>query len=209
MRDIFASLDSLAGSLEEKGLKSAAAHLDQVANTLDMAKESSVSDLARARLFKSCGLALFVDMDGVLTDFERQYQEFGGSKITDGSKIDWELTKNTEYWADMPWKKDGKSLWKALAPFDPIILTSPTDDDYSKAGKREWVRRELGDTTRVIMDSQKWKYATPVTILIDDMKKNTSPWEVADGIAILHKKSGSTLKEFRKIVDEKCKELAG
>ena len=109
----------------------------------------------------------------------------------------------------MPWKKDGKALWKALSPFDPIILTSPSASPHCKVGKREWVRRELGDQTRIVMDSQKWKYASPVAVLVDDMEKNIGPWTLYNGIGLLHKSTGATLKAFRTVVDDKCKELAG
>lgn len=206
MENIIAQLDRVASTLESFGLTKNASYLDSVSLTLE--RTASVSDLARARLFKSCGMALYVDMDGVLTDFVKHYSAFGGGKISKGSDIDWALVDNLEFWQDMPWKKDGKSLWKALAPFDPIILTTPTTSDVSKVGKREWVSRELGDNTRIIMDTQKWQYASPVAVLVDDMDKNIGPWELYKGIGILHKTTGETLKEFRKAIDVKCKELA-
>jgi hypothetical protein len=131
---------------------------------------------------------------------------FGGKSLGKKDKPDWSLTEPVEFWSGMPWKKDGKTLWKSLAPFDPIILTSPTSLDSCYVGKKEWVRRELGHDTRVIIDSNKWKYASPVAILIDDREKNTDPFAVFGGISILHKTAGATLKELRKIIDDLCKD---
>jgi hypothetical protein len=205
MENIIASLDRIADLVQASGLTKQASSLDAVANIIDRSITASLNDLARARLFKQYGMALYVDMDGVLTDFERQYKDAGGKSLKD---IDWELTDTTDFWKDMPWKKDGKALWKALSPFDPIILSAPTKDQNCRVGKREWVRRELGEHTRLILDPMKWKYASPVAVLVDDMTKNTAAWETYGGIAIKHESTGKTLKDFRKVVDEKVKELA-
>lgn len=205
MEEIQELLEKTAERLEGLGLLRQASALDTVANTLDMVRNASVSDLARSRASRSKGLVIYVDMDGVLTDFVKQYGAFGGGALGKKGKPDWSLTKSVEFWKDMPWKKDGKSLWKALSPFDPIILTSPTTQESCEVGKREWVRRELGHDTRIIVDSNKWQYASPVSILIDDMEKNTDPFKAFGGEAILHKSTGETLKALRKVLDEACK----
>lgn len=202
MENIIPALDSIANRIQSSGRTKLAGMVDVATNSLERVVVASLGDLARARQFKSRGMVMYVDMDGVLTDFSRQYEKYTGDKLTKGSKVDWAKVESLEFWSEMPWRKDAKALWKSLSPFDPILLTSPSGGPQCPEGKKEWVRRELGESTRVIIDSQKWRYASPVAVLIDDMEKNIGPWDLYGGIGILHKSTGSSLKELRKKLDD-------
>lgn len=147
---------------------------------------------------------LFVDMDGVICDWMKQYKAFGGKPFTDSKDMDWEVTESVEFWSTMPWKEKGKDLWELLTPLNPILLSAPGPlAKFSREGKQEWVRKEIGESTRLILENDKAKYATSRSILIDDMDRNTKPWEKAGGEAILYKGNPTyVVKKLLKIVQD-------
>ena len=129
---------------------------------------------------------VYVDMDGVLTDFERRFEQFAGvtpdefmsqKTIEFGKdKADeqfWDLIDEqigVRFWAGMPWMPEGEKLWKYIKPFKPTILTSPSRKESSKIGKGVWIKRNMSGTPYKFgyKASGKAKYATPNSILIDD-----------------------------------------
>ena len=59
---------------------------------------------------------IYCDLDGVLVDFEKGYEEASGKPMSDageGAEF-WEpIHKMGEkFWADLEWMSDGKKLWK-------------------------------------------------------------------------------------------------
>lgn len=137
---------------------------------------------------------LFVDLDSVLTDFLGDFKRTTGVDIRD---VEDGFTKyiegNRSFWSHMKWMGDGKELWNYVKKFNPTILSKPTGDPASRAGKKEWVMRELGKNVPVILDFQKYRYAKQNYILVDDQENNTVAWEEHGGIAILHKDAKSTI----------------
>jgi hypothetical protein len=155
---------------------------------------------------------LYCDMDGVLVDFKRGYQNLTGERIG-APKIGKEreefwkgfrvsLTdKNmseTQYWAGLPWMGDGKQLWSYIKKHSPTILSAPSHSDESKIGKRIWIKRELGNIP-TILAYDKGKYAHSNGILIDDRKDFIDKWLAGGGIGILHKTTPQTIKELKKL----------
>ena len=152
---------------------------------------------------------IYVDLDGVLTDFQAQ-----AAKLFDMPKDEVEkyLDKNpgktwakisragADFWSKMPWMEDGKQLWDGLAIYKPIILSSPTKHPSSKIGKIRWLRENVSENSKVILDHDKAKYADEDSILIDDREKNIEAWKKAGGIGILHKNSRDTLEELSKVL---------
>jgi FMN phosphatase YigB (HAD superfamily) len=159
---------------------------------------------------------IYVDLDGVLTDFDKNIQdgflkEFNkenGTNIKDGFEFEDEYGRNEfwkrvdelgiEFWSEMPWMKDGKKLWNFIKEYDTEILTKPSKQKICKEGKRKWCDRELGDV-KVNIEMKKEKYAKPNHILIDDLEKNIVPWIAAGGIGILHKNAEDTIKKLKGI----------
>tara|TARA_R110000772_G_scaffold3193_5_gene11559 strand:+ start:5352 stop:6185 length:834 start_codon:yes stop_codon:yes gene_type:complete len=102
---------------------------------------------------------LFVDMDGVLTDFVKRFKElkentenldFESYINKHGVKASWALVDKygLKWWSHMEWMKDGKELWEHVLQYDPCILSSPSRSKDSVNGKAIWCRRELGLTQK-------------------------------------------------------------
>ena len=157
---------------------------------------------------------IYVDLDGVLCDFNNRFKKFVGIKPKKfekehGIKKFWEeiQKENVEYWSKMSWMSDGKKLWQFIINnFDDVeILTgSPWGKvgQFAQQGKNEWCKRELGDIKVNHKSSkQKYKFADEYHILIDDTKRNTDMWRDANGIEILHKSSKDTIKKLKKFLN--------
>jgi len=143
---------------------------------------------------------LYIDLDGVLTDFDRQLAKILGEPV----KKDWGNSPRvwsaidragTKFWATMKWLPGSNRLWDELKKFDPTILSSPSRHQSSIDGKKEWLEDNLPGVPFII-EQEKEKYAAPDAILIDDREKNIKKWEEKGGIGILHKSVPETLIQF-------------
>ncbi len=151
---------------------------------------------------------LFVDMDSVLTDWVKAYEElelsdkdFDDWRNEVGAEEVWKQIENKggiEFWAEMDWMPDGKELWEYVKKYNPTILSTPADFQLSIDGKEYWLKDNIGDVP-YIFEKDKSKHAIPNGILIDDYKKKTDAWEAAGGIAILHTSTEDTIKQLKEL----------
>ena len=65
----------------------------------------------------------------------------------------------------------------------------------SVSGKKMWVKNNMPGV-QLYIENDKYKYAEPDAILIDDMEKNVEAWKEAGGIGILHKSAPQTEREI-------------
>ena len=154
-------------------------------------------------------LKIYCDMDGVLTDFDKQFSEihpWGPTKFTEKNGKDefWELVdgRGVGFWVGMPWMEDGKTLWEYLKSNHEVeLLSSPSRAEHSRLGKRLWVRNhKLGAKLNLAYSHNKKKYAAPNHVLIDDRKDNIEGWESEGGIGILHTSTEDTIAKLLNIV---------
>lgn len=140
----------------------------------------------------------FLDLDGVLIDFIGGYKKLSGKTPKSYQDVDWKIIESggVDFWANLEWLPSGKELWKALKEFKPTILSSPSRHKDSRVGKRIWVRRELGKSVPLILESQKEKYADKNSILIDDLHNNIKKFKEMGGLGILHKSNEETLNQL-------------
>ena len=162
-------------------------------------------ELARLRE-EETEYTIYCDMDSVLVDFDRGYQELTGitSQQADANGVEafWEpLTKaGAKFWITLQWMPDGKQLWDYIKKYNPILLSAPSREESSKLGKRVWVKRELPGVKLILKYApQKQEYASPTSILIDDRQKNIDQWEAAGGIGILHTNTANTIKQLQQL----------
>jgi hypothetical protein len=152
-------------------------------------------------------MKIFLDLDGVLTDFQKSMCALMGvkldrDKVWDDSRKLWSKVdeEGEKFWTEMEWQPGGKNLWEALKEYTPTILSSPTRHESSKTGKRKWVRENLGDDVKVILETKKEKYASPDAILVDDRKKNIAKWKEAGGIGVLHTDPDKTIDKVKELM---------
>ena len=152
---------------------------------------------------------IYCDMDGVLTDFEKRFvtllQQEGPkyyskaiiAQVTrpkhfeklEGQEEFWRFIDQyigLEFWSEMEWMPNGKALWEFIQPYSPIILTSPSEDNTSRLGKRLWVREHLVPAPPVEFrfGEAKSDFANENAILIDDKPSNLEAFTSKGGIAL-------------------------
>ena len=153
------------------------------------------------------GYKIFLDMDGVLVDFDKQFKELTGMmprafEAKHGSKGFWEAieTAGVGFWRGMEWMPGGEALYNRVSKFDHALLSSPSRSETSKIGKRLW-RRDKTPNTKLILSRSylKKNYAAPNHILIDDRKSNIDEWRAEGGIGILHTSAANTIQQLKKL----------
>ncbi|AHC15021.1 hypothetical protein L21SP2_1636 [Salinispira pacifica] len=148
---------------------------------------------------------LFVDLDGVLVDFDRGVKEVTGKLPHELSPREmWpRLAKSGDFYNRLHWMPDGRQLWDELKHMNPVILTGLPMGNWAEAQKRSWCARELGEDVEVItcMSREKAKKAreragTRIPVLIDDRLRLKEAWEEMGGIFIHHTDAVKSLRQL-------------
>ena len=148
---------------------------------------------------------IFLDMDGVITDFSRQFRKLSREEPEEyekkfGKKKFWDLIdrEGIEFWSKMPWTNDGKVLWNYLKNKNVAILSAPSEHPDSSNGKKIWVKRELGNVPIFLRQPEEKKnLSCPTCLLIDDRTDTVSQWVNAGGFGIPHKSAADTIKKLK------------
>ena len=156
---------------------------------------------------------IFCDMDGVLVDFDKGYEELTGlntkhADVQDSSNF-WNKFKSSleeknmteyDYWSKLDWMPDGKQLWNYIEKYNPYILTAPSRDPESKEGKKDWVQR-LDNMKNIYFRpaSSKSSFSRKNRILIDDRADTIEKWNAKGGIGILHTSAQDTIEQLKKL----------
>jgi hypothetical protein len=164
-------------------------------------------------------LKVFLDMDGVLTDFTGACEKLNEHMMiwyaTDKERFWKHITAaGAGFWSDMPWMTGGKELLGFLksSSLHPTILSALPYPDRKVAmvnarkGKIEWLKKELGtpyaNDAILCFRPEKALQSGVSRVLIDDNSENIREWEEAGGTAILHKSTGRTIKCLGKIIEK-------
>lgn len=146
---------------------------------------------------------IYCDLDGVLTDFDRAYEELTGKDIRGqhlSGKSFWDPIDKAgvKFWSEMKWKDDGHELWDYIKEYKPKILSAPSIQNSSRVGKHEWVERELPGVPLLLRSAKHKKdFSEPNAILIDDREDNINGWIEKGGIGILHTDTKSTIEQLK------------
>ena len=218
-------VDAMLQGLYLKAKKTKKPFVDVVNNYLDIAPgledkkdKEMIINLWRSRR-KALSLPVFenkkevmdykihLDMDGVITDFDKQFKELTGMMPNEfeskyGIKDFWEAIDKAGvgFWRGMEWMPDGQELYNKVSQFNHELLSSPSRGESSKIGKRLW-RRDKTPNTKLTLaySANKKNYAAPNHILIDDRASNINQWKAAGGIGILHTSAASTIAKLKKL----------
>ncbi len=156
---------------------------------------------------------LFVDLDGVLADFNLGVRRAAGREPAElQPRRMWPLLARTPgFYARLEWMSDGPELWNALRPFAPVILTGMPMGQWAEPQKRQWCREKLGGHIPVLTGlsrhkpelARQWleeqQQTGKIPLLIDDRLKQKEPWEDAGGVFILHLETESSLQALREL----------
>lgn len=145
---------------------------------------------------------IYLDMDGVLSDFDGRLDELGISKDLPRAEF-WEKVKETPgFWLKMKVMPGARSLVDFVKTLNvPIeILTSPSKSDPKcKPGKHVWARAHGFNFPMNFKRAQyKFEKAEPGAVLIDDKPETIQAWNDAGGIGIWHRNVGDTIRELEK-----------
>ena len=154
---------------------------------------------------------IYCDMDGVLADFHKAIDLLYG-KHDPMTQLSDEITSDltvahSNFFATLPWMRDGKALWKFISKFKPNILSAAPQGWLPNAipDKKIWIARHLRPAPQQIFigkRSEKRNYATKAgtaNILIDDYYRNIKDWTAAGGIGIHHTSTANTIVELKKL----------
>lgn len=147
---------------------------------------------------------VYLDMDGVLADFDKRLDDAEIPKDLTRAEF-WERIKTTpRFWTKMDLMPGANQLVNFVRKLKvPIeILTAPvTSDPKCKPGKLVWARAHSFNFPIHFKRAQdKYKYAEPGAVLIDDLPETIEAWNKAGGIGIVHTSVGQTVYELQKIL---------
>lgn len=155
---------------------------------------------------------VFVDLDGVLADFDagalavlgmapKDYQQVHGAAVM------WKkLASTPDFYTNLPVIDGALAMLDVIWEESPLtqILTGLPLGKWAEPQKREWCERHVGSHVPVIccMSRDKWQYCTPGDVLIDDREEARVDWEGAGGVFIHHTDAESSLAALRAVLGE-------
>lgn len=157
-------------------------------------------------------MKIYLDMDGVLANFDKQYELLFGVRPVDTKNrtkhfwSHWDVFITGNNFTKLELMPGAKTLMKAcdLLKVPIEILTSTGNIKYYDsiaAQKTEWLKSHniVYKPNFVAGGANKAKFAHPWNILIDDTPKVVDAYVSAGGTAILHKDANVTVKQLLKL----------
>ncbi len=149
---------------------------------------------------------LFLDLDGVLADFDAGVQALLGMSAEvfqekHGRSAFWRsLAKAKDFYASLPQMADANQLFDALAHLRPTILTGLPIGKWAAPQKVRWVEAHFPGTPVITtMARDKHLHMNPGDVLVDDRKTHRATYEAAGVRFVHHKNASSTLAELAQI----------
>lgn len=153
---------------------------------------------------------IYVDLDGVLADFDGFYFQKFGYYPRNADVLEAEMWKNINefdrFFFHLPLMKDAKKLWNYVNSIEGVkakILTATGWRFEDVSGQKiSWCEKNLSipkeDIITVKRGPVKAEYADSKSILIDDtFTKCIEPWVNAGGLGIHHKDVDSTIEQIK------------
>jgi hypothetical protein len=156
---------------------------------------------------------IYLDMDGVVADFEKRYTHlFGKTPLEARNQKEfspnWKKFIEEKNFEKLDWFPGGQDLLKYVQSTKlPIeILSSSGGEKFHgevTVQKINWLRKHGMNYKANIVPGRKKKkeYATPHVILIDDTEDVITDFNRAGGVGILHKDSGKTIEILKKLLE--------
>ncbi len=155
---------------------------------------------------------IFVDMDGVLADFNTGVETLTGREFpnNDQGHNDYDLRKeeltNKRLFRNLPPMPDMYDLVAYIRhtglPWEILTAAGVINRELVVFDKNEWIREHVSPSvvvTCTMTGSQKGMFAIKGSVLIDDRQKNLDAWEKHGGIGILHTSAEDTIAQLKEL----------
>jgi 5'(3')-deoxyribonucleotidase len=153
---------------------------------------------------------IFVDMDGVLADFNTGVETLTGREFpnNDQGHNDYDLRKeeltNKRLFRNLPPMPDMYDLVAYIRhtglPWEILTAAGVINRELVVFDKNEWIREHVSPSvvvTCTMTGSQKGMFAIKGSVLIDDRQKNLDAWIEHGGIGILHTSAEDTINQLK------------
>lgn len=152
---------------------------------------------------------IYLDMDGVLADFDDRWNAIFGESPTESRRQNknneyWETFVQTEQFATLPPFPGWDTLFETVKSYgvNVEILSSSGGQKYHdevSAQKKKWLKDYSIDIPVNIVPGRRLKsnYATANTLLIDDTPDVIMGFHEAGGYGILHDSAERTIKMLK------------
>lgn len=150
---------------------------------------------------------IYLDMDGCIVDFRKGCEQL---KAIEGYNVDWETihAAGPEFWENLSWTQEGEKFYNWLEKYCDeqgiaLCILSQVSYDDGITGKLRWLENNCRLPNKniyiVTKGSDKAKYATDTSLLIDDFGKNVEAFIMAGGKAIKFKSAKQVKDDLLKM----------
>ena len=175
------------------------------------------AELARLREDEEQDWKIYLDMDGVVADFEQRFRDLSGMEPKEfeakyGKNAFWDFIdegdNKIKFWVGIPPMEGASQLVNYVSKHDYVMLTAPSIKKQSRLGKALWIRNHVGKIfptkPTVIFKAAKEKHKvkpslTEKDILIDDKASTIDNWNAAGGTGILYTSANQAISELKKL----------
>ena len=159
-------------------------------------------------------ITVYVDMDGVIADFDGALRDKLGLSFNGDhkGKVWGKIQKHNDtvepWFYSLPKMADADKLWDFVTThFEnvEVLSASGTTPRDAPGQKKAWMGDHFGYDVVVHVvqsSSDKAKYANANSILIDDREKSTKPFMAAGGMTILHKNADTTIAALKVMMED-------
>ena len=147
---------------------------------------------------------LFLDLDGVLADFDRGVLDLLGMSAdayeAKHSKKDFwfRIRRAEDFYATLPEMPDARALFDAVKHLDPVILTGLPIGNWAAPQKERWVAEHFPGTPIITtMARDKHKHMDEGDVLVDDRLNHRATYEEAGMVFVHHTSAKASVAALR------------
>lgn len=150
---------------------------------------------------------LFLDLDGVLADFDKAAsllfrQPPREAEKALGTAEFWRrVRRQRRFYRDLPLLPDAMNLYNAVRHLHPIILTGVPVGGWAEDQKIEWVAEHFPGVNIITCRArEKFMHMRHFgDVLVDDYLKYKEAWEQAGGVFVHHTSAGNSVARLAEL----------